>query len=409
MIIRQATEQKTDSRLRNIVACALLASLCSTACASGKTVLQPFSWDTVPVYIHFGKSSGPLTDGEAKFVARTSNFVCFEKGHGRGRFGSTEKGIAHDAKRLKALNGKMKVLFYWNGFLNYPLYDACKEFSKHPDWIFRDKKGEPLYKIRKLEQYNLLNAEFRQWWASIAGKAVKEYGCDGIFMDALLQITNPKWISKGWGRGKKPLVTKAVADMMQQARKKMGDKAILLYNGLRSSDRGLAMRGREFLPHADGVAVEHFGAFQSRKKESIAADIEAIIQAGKSGKIVVVKGWPDPEFNWTNKTKMALSARQLAKEARAKITFSLACFLVSAQENSYFCYSWGYRDQHGALIDYPEFHKPLGKPKGDATRKKWVYTRSFAHAEVSVDLSTRKARIDWKPKKVRPAASARKL
>jgi hypothetical protein len=393
---------------RVLVICVLLTGLCSIARAAGKTVLPPFSWDTVPVYIHFGKSSGPLTDGEVRCVARTSNFVCFEKGHGKGRFGSTEKGISHDAKRLKALNGRMKVLFYWNGFLNYRLYDACKEFQKHPDWVFRDTRGKPLYKVRTLEQYNLLNAEFRQWWASIAGKAVKEYGCDGIFMDALLQATSPKWVSKGWGRGKEPLVTKAVADMMQLAKKKMGDKSILLYNGLRSSDRQGAMRGREFLPYADGVAIEHFGAFQSRTKESIAGDIEAIVQAGKAGKIVVVKGWPDPEFNWTNKTKMKLPADQLAKEAREKITFSLASFLVAARENSYFCYSWGYRAQHGGLVEYPEFHKPLGKPKGDATKKQWVYARSFEHAEVWVDLSTRKARIDWKPKPVQPATTIRK-
>ena len=389
--------------------CFLLVSCCGAVCAAGKSVLPPFSWDTVPVYIHFGKNSGPLTDDEAKFVARTSSFVCFEKGHGMRRFGSTEKGIAHDAKRLKALNSKMKVLFYWNGFLNYPLYDACKEFRKHSDWIFRDKQGKPLYKVRTLEQYNVLNAEFRQWWASIAGKALKDYGCDGIFMDALLQPTSSKWINRGWGRGNERLVTGALTDMMQLAKKKMGDKAILLYNGLRSSDRRGAMKGREFLPHADGVTVEHFGAFQSQTKESIVGDIEAVVQAGKGGKIVVIKGWPDPQFNWTNKTKMKLPANKLAKEAREKITFSLACFLIAAQENSYFCYSWGYREQHGALLDYPEFHKPLGKPKGDATKKEWIYTRSFAHAEVWVDLSTRKARIDWKAKPVQPAATIRKL
>ncbi len=390
-----------------LLVCLLLACSCCAACAADNTARPVFSWDTVPVYIHFGKSSGPLTDDEIKFVARTSNFVCFEKGHAKGRFGSTEKGIAHDAKRLKARNRKMKVLFYWNGFLNYQLYDACKEFKKHPDWILRDAGGKPLYKVRNLEQYNLLNAEFRKWWASIAAKGVKEYGCDGVFMDALLQPLRPKWINAGWGRGNQRLVNPAIIDMMQQARKKMGDKAILLYNGLRSSDRSSDIRGSEFLPHADGVTVEHFGAFQSRKKESVARDIAAIERAGKTGKIVVVKGWPDPQFIWINKAKMKLPARQLAKEAKEKITFSLACFLVAARENSYFCYSWGYREKHGSLIDYPEFHKPLGKPKGDATRNRWTYTRSFEHAEVRVDLSTRKARIDWKPKPSQPTAKVR--
>jgi len=372
---------------------------CGQATAAERDGWPEFSWDTVPVYIHFGKSSGPLTEAELQFVARTSRFVCFEKGHGVRRFGSTEKGIAHDARRLKALNSRIKVLFYWNGFLNYPLYEACREFKKHPDWIFRDKQGNLLYKVRRLEQYNLLSADFRRWWASIAGKAVSEYGCDGIFMDAVNQAKRPLWMQKGWGKGNEHLLTQAVADMMHLANKRMGDDAILLYNGLRTLDRGRETTGREYLPHADGAMVEHFGAFHSRSRESIARDIQAVARAGKAGKIVVVKGWPDPEFNWLNKTKMKLPPQQLAREARDKITFSLACFLVAAQENAYFCYSWGYTERHGSLVDYPEFHKPLGKPRGDATSSGWTYTRSFEHASVRVDLADRTARIEWKPPK----------
>ncbi len=372
----------------------------TTVLASGESAIgsgrPEFSWKTVPIYIHFGKTAGPLTEAELRFVARTSNFVCFEKGHAARRLGSTEKGIAHDARRLKALNPRMKVLFYWNGFLNYRLYDACKEFARHPEWTFRDKAGKPIYKTGTLEQYNVLDAGFRQWWASIAGKAVSEYGCDGIFMDALLQPTRPAWIKRGWGAGSEKRVTEAVIDMMKQASKAMGRDAVLLYNGLRGSDRGGAIRGAEFLPHADGAAVEHFGAFASRTKESIARDIDAIGRAGKAGKIVVVKAWPDPEFNWQNATKMKLPPAKLAAEAREKITFPLACYLVAAQPGAYFCYSWGYREVHGSLVDYPEFHKPLGEPKGDATRNGWVYTRSFEHVDVRVDISSRTARLEWR-------------
>jgi hypothetical protein len=290
----------------------------------------------------------------------------------------------------------MTVLFYWNSFLNYPLYDACKEFKQHPDWVFRDSEGNPLYKVRRLEQYNVLNADFRQWWASIAGTAVTDYGCDGIFMDALLQTTSPKWVKRGWGQGNERLVTTAVTDMMVRAKKSMGSGAVLLYNGLRSSDRGETMRGHEFLAHADGATVEHFGAFQSRTRDSIARDIEAISRAGKAGRIVVVKGWPDPEFTWLNRTKMQEPPERLATEAREKITFPLACYLVAAQKDSYFCYSWGYREQHGSFVDYPEFHRPLGAPKGDAARNGWVYTRSFEHLDVWVDVSRRTAKLTWK-------------
>ncbi|MFW9893920.1 MAG: putative glycoside hydrolase, partial [Candidatus Thorarchaeota archaeon] len=328
-----------------------------TTLAIGDSASPYFSWDTVPVYIHFGKSSGPLSDSELRFVAKASDFVCLEKGHGRGRSGSTEKGIAFDAKRLKALNPRMKVLFYWNTFLNYPLYDACQTVAKNPQWLFRDKKGDPIYKTGTLEQYNLLNPEFRGWWATIAGKAITEYGCDGIFMDAVNQAKRPIWMKRGWGEGNENTLTLAVVDMMRLAKQKMGENTLIVYNGIRSSDPAGNTTGKEYLPYSDGVMVEHFTAFHSQSKESIAADMEAINTAASMGKTVVVKGWPDPTFNWTNKEKMHIPSNELADEARKKIIFSLACFLIAAQKSCYFSYSWGWREQHGSLVDYPEFHK----------------------------------------------------
>lgn len=365
-------------------------------CLAEKADFPEFSWETVPVYIHFGKSSGPLTDEEIRFVAATSNFVCLEKGHGRDRFGSTEKGIAYDARRLKAANSSLKVLFYWNSFLNYPLYDACREIQTHPDWIFRDIAGLPIYKVRNLEQYNLLNPQFRTWWAIIAGKSTRTLGCDGIFMDAVNQAKRSIWMKRGWGEGSEDRLTDAVIDMMKQARAKMGESGLIVYNGIRSSDSGETLSGLEYIDHADGVKVEHFTAFNSRSKESVAQDIEAISRAGKAGKMVIVKGWPDPDFTWLNEEKMRTEPAGLAQEARTKITFSLACFLVAAERHSYFCYSWGYRENNGSLVDYPEFHKRLGEPAGDSTREGWTYRRSFEHASVWVDLDRREARIDWK-------------
>jgi hypothetical protein len=382
--------------MRKFASIVLVISFHCATLAIGDSASPYFSWDTLPVYIHFGKSSGSLSDNELKFVAKVSDFVCLEKGHGRGRSSSTEKGIAVDVKRLKELNPRMKVLFYWNTFLNYPLYDACQTVTNHPGWIFRDKSGDPIYKTGKLEQYNLLNPEFRQWWASIAGKVVTEYECDGIFMDAVNQAKRPIWMKRGWGEGNEGMLTKAVIDMMQLAKKEMGEDALLVYNGIRSLDPAGNTTGKEYLPHASGVMIEHFTAFHSQGKESIAADIEAITSAARMGRTVVVKGWPDPTFNWTNKEKMRISSKVLADEARKKIIFSLACFLIAAQESCYFSYSWGWREHHGSLVDYPEFHKPLGKPKGQAKKENWVYTRSYEHASVWVDIAQRRAKIDWK-------------
>ena len=375
-----------------------MKSLCIVLClaatsAAAEEHYPPFTWDTVPVYLHFGKRAAPLTEAELRFVAETCDFVTLEKAHALDALGSTEKGIAHDAARLKALNPELKALFYWNTFLNYALYDACDVVEEHPEWLFRDTAGAPIYKTGTLEQYNLLDPEFRAWWATVAGAGVKQYGCDGIFMDAVNQAKRPVWMKRGWGEGKEGALTEAVIDMMRRAREAMGQEGLLLYNGVRSTDASTT--GGEYSAHADGFTIEHFGAFASQSKEAMLRDIDAMAAAGSEGKIVLFKGWPAQDFNWTNREKMRLPAAQLAEEAREAITFSMACFLAGAERHAYFCYSWGYRDDHGNLLDYGEYKKPLGAPRGGYRREGWVLRRDFEHARVEVNLETRGAVIDW--------------
>ena len=78
------------------------------------------------------------------------------------------------------------------------------------------------------------------------------------------------------------------------------------------------------------------------------------------------------------------------------ITFPLACFLVAAERNSYFCYKWGWLGEHGSYDWYPELDKPVGPPKVEAERDGWTYRREFEHAKVVVDLENKEAQIDWK-------------
>ncbi|MGB6222292.1 putative glycoside hydrolase [Haloferula sp.] len=357
-----------------------------------------FSWDRVPVCLHFGITGRTMNSEELKFVADTSNFICLEKAHGMKTLGSTEKGIAHDAKRIKELNPDAKVLFYWNGILNFSFYDVYEETRNNRNLVLRDKQGKPLLKGGKtgVEQFNIVDVNARKWWAAQAGRAVRDYHCDGVFMDALPQVETriPKQI--GGGPKSKQQAISAAIDVMQRAKSEMGPDKILLFNGLRNLDRGNATYGKPFLEHADGAMFEHFTCFASRTKESILKDIDWIVSAGKQGKLLVVKGWPEQDFNWMNKEKMRLPQEKLAEEAKEKITFSLACFLVAAQEHSYFCYSWGYRERGGTFVDYPEFKKPLGAPKGDYRKNGWTLTREFEHASVRVDLGKRKAKIDWR-------------
>lgn len=87
---------------------------------------------------------------------------------------------------------------------------------------------------------------------------------------------------------------------------------------------------------------------------------------------------------------------EVLRAAREDVTFPLACFLVGAGLNCYFCYSWGWTAQEGSLDWYPEFDKPLGPPKGPAIQEGWTFRREFENAAVFVDLARRTSKIDWR-------------
>ena len=349
-----------------------------------------YSWDTVPVYIHFGDNEG-LTDEEIQFVATHSDFVSLEKGHGAKTHGSTEKGIEHDAVRLKEVNPELKVIYYWNTFLDYPMFAAHEVYASHPEWWLKTLDGSLDKKSGKMKRYDLSNAEVREWWTDEVSKAVNGGSCDGVFADAFPQIASPANI-KLWGKQKYDAIQEGLIETLKLTREKIGPENIILYNGIRNTDT--LKFGMQYLDYADAATIEHFDQFHSRSKESIALDISNTIEAGKKGKIVVMKAWPG--FNFTESEISDIPYEELLAKARENITFPLACFLVAAQPHAYFCYTWGYRENHGSLDWYEEFDKPLGPPKRDAVRNGWEYSRSFEHADVWVDLETKRAEISWR-------------
>ncbi len=348
-----------------------------------------FSWDKVPVAFHFGNSK-LMTADEAKFVASHSNFICLEKGHASKQLGTTEKGIEKEARQLKKLNPKMKVIFYWNTFLDYNMYKAHKEYEKHPEWWLRKQNGELDLKNDQLKRYDLSNREVRNWWTDVAYEAVVNGSCDGVFMDAFPQVSSPA--NKAlWGEEKYNAIQQGLKDIIRETREKIGNDKLIVYNGIRSTPTWSA--GYDFPEYTDAAMMEHFGHFQSSSKECMLKDIQAMEKAGKDGKIVVFKAWPG--FTFIDKEAMQMPLKEKQKIARENITFPLAAFLIAAQENSYIVYNWGYRMENGCLEWYPEYDKPLGKPLGDAKREGWKFSRDFEHLSVWVNLETREAEISY--------------
>lgn len=350
-----------------------------------------FSWETVPIAFHFGNMENLLSNEEAAFVASKSSITVLEKGHGLKAVGSTEKGIEAEAIKLKKLNPEMKVIFYWNAFLDYALYDAHEEYNKHPEWWLTKLDGQPDLKQGRIKRYDLSNEEVRAWWTSVAKKAVVNGSTDGVFMDAFNQVMHPSNV-KLWGQEKYDAIQQGLASLVQETRESIGEDKLIIYNGIRSTPSSYV--GDEFPEYTDALMLEHFAHFNSRTKECMLQDIIETEKAGKNGKIVFFKAWPG--FSWLDAEWMNKPIEEKRIEAQKNLEFALAAYLVAAQEFSFFTYNWGYRLEYGCLEWYPEFDRPLGKPLGDMTKKGWILSREFEHVSVWINLESKVAKIEWR-------------
>ncbi len=368
-----------------VLAVSLLTSVASAIHADD--ALPPFSWDRVPVYAHVGKTSDDFTPKELDFLAKHFDFITIEKHQASRKHGSTEDGFVVAAREIRKRNPRAKVLFYWNASLDTSsrrgVYKAMKTFPA--DGFLRDSEGDPVLRRKAVPNYDLTRQDVRDWWSDAAARAVREYGADGIFADAMGQDQ-----AKGLDDEKLAALVAARVALLDETRRKVGPDKLIIYNGLLKDDP------EKLLQFADGAMIESFGHPKyGDSKEQLTASFEATHAAAKNGKVVVLKGWPG--FSFRESEMMQKPRAELAQLSRDRITFPLACFLVAAQPNCYLHYTWGYREMHGTFEWYPEFDQPLGPPRGDAKRVGWTYQRTFEHADVFVDLETRTAKIDWKP------------
>eukprot|EP01052_Picozoa_sp_SAG31_P010116 SAG31_NODE_545_length_14238_cov_15.518849_3_plen_480_part_00 len=196
------------------------------------------------------------------------------------------------------------------------------------------------------------------------------------------------------------------------------------------------------LAYYDGAFDEMFGSFGTMNSSTGQWDtvkmrwsFEAIINASAAGKTVVIHAFPGPAGKndplqggmfptrgdvatkntfhvaaWAGPEPVPTDAAACRAVAADKLVQSLAPFLIVVTERVFFGYGWFYNLEDGYLpcpaeIEcgmphewFPEYSKPLGPPKGPATpdAEKNVWTRSFAHADVSVDLRDRSlSKIVW--------------
>lgn len=369
----------------------LLIAPLTAAQTAEKAGFPLFTWDKVPVYQMFADSERLLTDSEVAQISATSSFICIEKQHGSSTLGGADLGTKHEIPRFKALDPATKCLFYFNSAIAYPLTTHTQIFrygqvsENYQRFILKDPKTGELVHQGNCYQFDVLEPDFRNWWAETVGKSVRDTGADGLFVD---QMHGFAWLRPT----KSAEVAKAQVDMMRMAKQAIGkDKILLLNNG--ADIPALFEIGDAFM-------FEHYHA-DLLTKEAILKDWELLKKISQAGKIAV---WrigveaenPDIAKAGGNPQSVNAAYEELSKK---RLPFYLAAFLIGAQPNCYFQYGWGWTLQDGSLVDYPELRKPLGRPLGDFTRSApdgWTFKREFEHASVWLDLNAREGKIDWK-------------
>jgi hypothetical protein len=350
-----------------------------------------FAWDKIPVYQMFADQERLLTDAEVAEIASTTGFLCIEKQHGYKALGGAELGAKHEIARFHALKPGTKCLFYFNSAYAYPFTTYSKPFrygqvsEHHQAWLINDPKTGELAHRGTVYFFDVLNPEFRSWWADTVGKCVRESGANGLFVDQMHGFT--------WLRPEnKNEVAQAQAQLMRMAKDALGRDKILLLNN--------AAHIPELFEIGDAFMFEHYDS-KLLTKEVICKDWELLDRIYRAGKIAVWRIGVEVENR--DRAGAGQEPRMTHAESEAlskkRMSFYLAAFLIGARPYTYFQYGWGWGLQTGPLVGYPEFQRPLGEPLGDYTRpnrKAWVFQREFEHASVWLDLTAREGTIKWK-------------
>jgi|SaaInlStandDraft_1057018.scaffolds.fasta_scaffold05492_6 hypothetical protein len=378
-------------RLALLAICVLMQS---TALADAK--LPQFSWDRVPLYAHFGIGEG-LEPQQYDFLAEHFSLIGLTAG--RVRNGSAELHTAAAARELKHRNPAMKVLFYWAS--DKPKHQSKIANAAYPgEYLIhtRSRKGQ---KDEVTSYFDVERPEVQNWWSDAASDAVHKYSCDGIFVDGAVAGHPQGPYARSFGKEKAAAMNEAVFAMLRDARRKMGPDTLIVFNPLHGTDGKKDPLGQEQLQVTDGAMIDDFdrgGKARQQSMEYMVNTLGTMRHAARAGKIVLFKGWPDFTMAWRKsaEVKKSMSLEDLRREARKDILFPLACFLLAAEKQCYFCYTWGWEPDQGSLGWYPEFDQPLGPPKGDAVRDGWTFRREFEHASVLVDVEKQIAKINWK-------------
>lgn len=415
---------------------ALLAGRCGAQYThSWDAPVSRMSW--VDFTSHHGLPGGSvnLTAGQLRFIAENYAIVSMEKCFGNPR-NETLAVFDEYVPMFKHYNPDLKVIFYWNADNFFPQCYGTQAptVAAHPEWLATQDSGAP---IPGLPTLNDTIAEQREWWVSVAAERKL---ADGYFVDGA-----GTHIIKGVSPDRNSALTKGLKLKLDELRAAVHPRPV--FGNTITAYYTVPNYDLDFLSHMDGACSEHVGAFEAvmpgenALNVTLTSGLLSVLWkvASKMNKTVLTRTWPGPVTgpitvagpSW-NHNSPNTTAERIAGELKY-VDFSAGMWLVTATEYTYWSYNWWYSFDNGVAPCptceappgwYPIFNKIPGKPKGPALR--WtsdgvligeigseedfaetaraaasgrqaagVYTREFANVNVSINLGTMSATLDW--------------
>lgn len=327
--------------------CAVILATSSLVSSVNAVAVGPGDWSHVRLYgMGYPQYNEPYTASNYWFIKNFYQMFCMEKSVGRNVYDWTEVGSLVSSAQIKANNPNADILYYWNALVSYDnlYYSLNNKIRNSPSW--KDSNGHFNYQ-----------PGFESFWTNNCNAWNNASAWDGVFVDAV-----------GATAVVKPYNMDKLHTMMDNL-----NGGPIIYNGYYVSG-STTYAGAETLAHADGVFIEGFFGFLNDTLTEGVTMMENLL-ALPSDKYLVCNGIGG-SF-WGNNFR-----------------FHLACYLIVANDNSYFRYGSDWTT--GSFEWRPEYNKRLGPPLGRAVRNGYLFTRSFQYCDVAVNLSTKQFMLNWK-------------
>lgn len=344
-----------------------------------------FSWDTVPRWLIVRKMTA-YTNAEVQSMASNYDLIMWEKANAAG-FDNTNEGTRDVAARIRAINPEVKNIYYFNSYIHYGAGESDAEYDENIwEWSNRvvDTNGdESVFLFKNLYYtHNYAIPELRDWWVNSVLNMTANTAIDGVLVDKVTESNRFAYDANG-----QPISDyMTMLDTLKQGLDAQGK--LFIGNTLRN-ERDYA--GRAHMELQDGSYIERWASVNrdsaptQSEADARVTSIQLMREALSKGKMVfLISTGPD-----TSEAELA-----------AALDYRLAAFLIIAETNAYF----NYRGSVDATKDdwvwdtswLPEFSHPLGPPLGPPVKDSYVYTRSFEHVDVWVNVETEQAQLIWK-------------